>query len=151
MSLITQTINKEARTEIEYPDIDGFKVQLAYLSREELTKIRTKCLVYKFNKASRAREEVVDSDKFLKEYATKAVLGWSGLKVKDLPSLYPANIEGMNPEDDVPYDSEDALVLLQTSVDFDQFVTDAMSDLDNFNKEEEKKEIKNLKTSSGKS
>ena len=53
---------------IDYPGIDGFEVDLCYLSREELLKVRNKCLSQKFNKKTRAFEEQLDEDKFLTAY-----------------------------------------------------------------------------------
>ena len=45
---------------IDYPGIDGFEVDLCYLAREELLKLRNKCLSQKFNKKTRAFEEQLD-------------------------------------------------------------------------------------------
>ena len=53
---------------IDYPGIDGFEVDLCYLAREELLKLRNKCLSQKFNKKTRAFEEQLDEDKFLTQY-----------------------------------------------------------------------------------
>ena len=59
----------EKVVEVEFPDSDNFYVSLTYLNREKLTKIRNRSLTIKFNKRSRQREEEVDNEKFLEEYA----------------------------------------------------------------------------------
>ena len=53
---------------LDFPGIDGFQVALTHLSREELLKVRNKCVQNKFNKKSRAFEEQLDEDKFLTKY-----------------------------------------------------------------------------------
>jgi hypothetical protein len=151
MSLISKTINRNAVTEFEYPDIEGFFVKVAYVDRETLTKIRNASLEYKFNKGTRQREEVSNTDKFLELYAEKAIKGWRGLKFKHLPTLYPADIAGEKPDKEIPYTPEDALELLQVSVDFDRFITDTQENLDSFSRTDKEEEVKNSETSSAKS
>lgn len=143
MSLISQVKATEKVVEVEYPEIDGFFISLRYLSREELTKIRSRCLTYKFNKRSHQKEEEVDNDKFLKAYAEKAIAGWRGLKYKHLPELLPVNLDGVNIEEEIGYSQEEALDLLKSSVPFDQFITDAMGDLTTFEDEDREQEEKN--------
>ena len=42
---------------MDYPGIDGFTVDITYLAREELLKLRNRCLKQKFNKKTRQFEE----------------------------------------------------------------------------------------------
>ena len=51
---------------VEFPGLDGFEVELANLSRKELLSLRKKCTSNKFNRKTRAFEEVMDDDKFIK-------------------------------------------------------------------------------------
>ncbi len=143
MSKIKNLMAKTTNAWIEFPDIDGFEVNLHYLQREELTKIRNQSLTYKFNKRTRQREEEVDNDKFIDLYAEKAVIGWKGLKTKHLVQLFPANIEGMDPNEEVEFTLEDATELLKNSTVFDQFVTDAMNDFEQFSKTKVENDVKN--------
>ena len=64
MSKIASLHAQETTIEVEYPEIDGFIISLAYLNRDDLMKIRNKSLTYKFNKRTRQREEEIDNDKF---------------------------------------------------------------------------------------
>jgi len=134
MSKIKSLMAKETVTTVEFPEIDGFMVDLAYLNRDELMKIRNRSLTFKFNKRTRQREEEVDNDKFLEAYSEKAIKGWSGLRYKNLPLLFPADISGVNGEEEIEYSPEEALELLKNSTLFDQFITDAMNDFEQFSK-----------------
>ena len=72
---------------IDFPDMEGFTVDLCYLAREELLKLRGKCLKQKFNKKTRAFEETLDEDTFLIEYVASVIKGWTGLKYDYLRQL----------------------------------------------------------------
>ena len=109
MSKIASLHAQETTIEIEYPDIDGFIVSLVYLNRDDLTKIRNRSLTYKFNKRTRQREEEVDNDKFLDEYTKRAIKGWKGLYVKDLPQLLPIDMSNANPSEEITYNETEAL------------------------------------------
>ena len=143
MSKISNLIAKETVIDVEFPDIDGFIVKLVYLGRDDLLKIRNASLGYKFNKRTRQREEEVDNEKFVEEYARKAIKGWSGLKVRHLPKLLPVDISGQNADEDVVYTEEDALDLLKSSTVFDQFVTDALNDYEKFSISKRESDAKN--------
>ena len=127
----------------EFPDIDGFEINLKYLTREDLQKIRNASLTYKFNKRTRQREEEVDNDRFLENYAEKCILGWKGLKVKHMPALMPVDISGMDGDEIIDYSSEDAMELLKNSTVFDQFITDTMNDFEQFSKKKAETDAKN--------
>jgi len=140
---------KETVIDVEFPDIEGFVVNLVYLGRDDLMKIRNSSLTYKFNKRTRQREEEIDNDKFIEEYSRRAIKGWSGLKVRSLPKLLPVDISSMEPNEDVNYSEEDALDLLKNSTVFDQFVTDALNDYEQFSINKKAEDSKNSKSTSG--
>ena len=148
MSKIASLHAQETTIEVEYPEIDGFVISLVYLNRDDLMKIRNRSLSYKFNKRTRQREEEIDNDKFLDEYTKKAIRGWKGLFVKDLPQLLPIDMTNADPQEEITYNEVEALELIKNSTVFDQFVTDAMQDYEQFTIENKEQEIKNSKTSS---
>lgn len=117
--------------EFDYPGLDGFKVKLCYLSREELVKLRNRCVSQVFNKKTRQFEEKIDDDKFLKEYTSGVIKGWSGLKLKFLKHLLLVN-EVEDEEYELPFNEENVEVLMKNSGDFDQWVTEMVGDLENF-------------------
>ena len=143
MSKIKKMMAEKSSIWVDYPDIDGFEVNLAYLNREDLMKIRNASLTFKFNKRTRQREEEVDNDRFLENYAEKAIISWKGLKVKHMPALMPVDISGMDANDDIEYSNEDAIELLKNSTVFDQFITDTMNDFEQFSKKKAEADAKN--------
>ena len=117
---------------IEYPGYEGFNVDLTYLGREELLKLRTKCMKQKFNKKTRAFEESLDEDIFLSEYVQAIIKNWTGLKFKYLEEFLLVDVSGKDLESELPFTQENAEVLMKNSADFDQWVTDTVGDLENF-------------------
>jgi len=143
MSKISKLIAKETTAWVEFPDIDGFEVNLRFLSREDLMKVRSQALTFKFNKRTRQREEEVDNERFLEGYSEKAIAGWKGLKAKYLPVLLPVDISAMDANEEIEYSSEDAIELLKNSTIFDQFITDCMNDFEQFSKKKAEDNSKN--------
>jgi hypothetical protein len=118
--------------EIDFPGFDGFKVKLTYLAREELLKLRNKSVKQTFNKKTRQFEETLDNDKFLKEYVKAIIQGWSGLKFKYLEELLLVDVSSLNPDDCLEFDHDNAELLMKNSSDFDTWVSETTSDLENF-------------------
>ena len=117
---------------IDYPGIDGFEVDLCYLAREELLKVRNKCLSQKFNKKTRSFEEQLDEDKFLTAYVKGVIKGWKGLKYSHLLELLLVDFGERDPETELEFNNENAEVLMRNSNDFDSWVTETVGDLENF-------------------
>ena len=117
---------------MEYPGIEGFSVQITYLAREELLKVRNKCLKQKFNKKTRQFEDELDDDRFLTEYVKGVIKGWSGLKYANLGELLLVDTSAYSPEDELTYSQENAEVLMKNSPDFDTWITEVTGDLENF-------------------
>lgn len=125
-SLLSSTKTVEA----DYPGNPGFKVNLSFLSREELVKIRKKATSTGFKKG--APVETLDDNLFLSLYVKSAIKGWSGLTLAILETLAPVDISGQNPTDVLEYNEENALFLMKQSTDFDSFVSETVTDLANF-------------------
>jgi hypothetical protein len=108
-----------------------------------MLKIRNRSLAFKFNKRTRQREEELDSAKFIENYADAAIENWRGLKIKHLPMLLPVDISSMNGEEEVEFTKEDAVELIKNSSVFDNFVTDSLSDFEQFSKQKQEDDVKN--------
>ena len=117
---------------MDYPGIDGFTVDITYLAREELLKLRNRCLKQKFNKKTRQFEDELDEDRFLTEYVKGVIKGWSGLKYNRLGELLLVDVSNQNPEEELPHSQENAELLMKNSNDFDTWVTETVGDLENF-------------------
>ena len=119
---------------IEFPGLDGFTVKLTYLSREELLKLRNRSVKQVLNKKTRAYEEQLDNDKFLTEYCKAIIKGWKGLKYKYLEELLLVDTSGVDPEDELVWNDENAELLMKNSGDFDNWVSETVGELENFTK-----------------
>ena len=117
---------------VEFPGLDGFEVELANLSRKELLSLRKKCTSNKFNRKTRAFEEVMDDDKFVKEFSQATVKGWKGLKLKYLEDLILVNLDGQDLESEMAYTVDNALILVENSGEFDNWLNEVVFDLENF-------------------
>tara|TARA_X000001036_G_C20231005_1_gene623878 strand:- start:68 stop:514 length:447 start_codon:yes stop_codon:yes gene_type:complete len=119
--------------EFDYPGCEGFKVTLCYLAREELMKLRNRCVTQQFNKKTRGYEEKMDDDKFLEEYTKAVIKGWAGFKLGYAKNML--LLGDMTPEDEekeLEFSQENVEVLMKNSNDFDTWVTEQVGDLENF-------------------
>ena len=133
--VVTATEIRDCQAIAGYQSIvleDGFVVDLCYLAREELLKLRSKCLKQKFNKKTRAFEEQLDEDTFLVEYVSSVIKNWTGLKYDYLRQLILIETDNLNLEDELPFSKENAEILMKNSGDFDTWVTETVGDLENF-------------------
>jgi len=119
---------------VDYPTLTGFSVDLCYLAREELIKLRSRCVSQKLNRKTRGFEETLDEDKFLTEYCKAVIKGWKGLKYKYLEELLLVDISNLDPEDELQFNVENAETLMKNGADFDTWVTEVTGDLENFTK-----------------
>ena len=128
-------LTAEKVVEVDYPGFDGFKLKIAFLSREEIIKIRKKCTVTKFDKRTRQPVDELDEELFLKTYVSAIIKGWSGLKFKYLQDLMLVDLSTVEDvEKELEYNQDNALVLMKNSQELDGFVTDITSNLANFTK-----------------
>ena len=110
----------------------GFKIDLAFLSRETLINIRKKATKVTFK--NRQPVEELNDELFLQLYVENAIKGWTGLKIRYLEELAPVDVSKLDPEDELNYTSENALYLMKNSSDFDSFISEHVNDLGNFSK-----------------
>lgn len=116
--------------EVDFPGLTDFKVSLSFLSRDDLVKIRKKATGTKYNRGQLV--ETLNDELFLQLYAQGSIKGWSGLKLAYLDKLAPVDLTGQNLEDTLEFSDENALFLMQTSSEFDRFITDTVTDISNF-------------------
>jgi hypothetical protein len=119
---------------VDYPGRKGFSVDLTYLAREELVKLRDRCVSQKFNRKTRGFEETLDEDKFLVEYVKAVIKGWKGLKYSYLEELLLVDISTLNPDDELEFNQDNAETLMKNASDFDTWVSEVTGDLENFTK-----------------
>ena len=119
-------------TWVEFPGLDGFEVELANLSRKELLALRKRCTEQKFNRKTRAFEETLNDEKFVKDFTDSTVKGWKGLKLKYLEDLLLVDISGQDADSLLDYSIDNAKQLVDNSGEFDNWLNEVVFDLDNF-------------------
>ena len=117
---------------VDYPSMPGFTVDLCYLAREELLKLRKRCVTTKWNKKTHQPEEELEDEKFIHEYSKAVIKGWEGLKYRYLEELLLVDIGDLDPEDELPYTSENGELLMKNATSFETWVTETVGDLENF-------------------
>ena len=130
----------------EFPGLDGFEVELANLSRKELMNLRKKCTSSKFNRKTRAFEESLDDEKFVKEFTEATVKGWRGLKLAYLEDLILVDLKGQDANTEMDFSLENAHVLVENSSEFDNWLNEVVFDLENFRSKEPTKNTKTTGT-----
>jgi len=119
-------------TWVEFPGLDGFEVELANLSRKELVALRKKCTENKFNRKTRAFEESLNDDKFIKIFTEETVKNWRGLKLEFLEDLLLVDLSNQDPQKELEFSMENAQQLVENSTEFDNWLNEVVFDLDNF-------------------
>ena len=117
---------------LDFPGYTGMTVDRCYLAREELIKLRKRCVTTKFNKKTHQPEEELNDDKFLVEYCKAVIKGWSGFKYRYLEELLLVDISDLDPDDELPYTQDNAQTLMKNSNTFDTWVTETGGELENF-------------------
>ena len=81
---------------IDFPGLKGFEVEVANLSRKELTGLRKKCTTTKFDRKTRQAVEELDEEKFITEFSRAVIKNWKGLTLAHLETLLLVDIEGQD-------------------------------------------------------
>jgi len=118
--------------EVDYPGFNDFKVNVVFLSRETLVTLRKKATKVSFK--NRQPVEELDDKLFLQLYVAACIKGWSGLKLSYLEQLAPVDLTGQDAEAVLEYDADNALFLMQSSANFDAFISETVTELSNFTK-----------------
>jgi|TARA_R110001592_G_scaffold186677_1_gene431049 hypothetical protein len=119
-------------TWVEFPGLDGFEVELANLSRKELTSLRKKCTINKFNRKTRQFEDELNDEKFVEEFTRSTVKNWKGLKLEFLQDLLLVDLDNQDATKEMEFSEENAKVLVENSSEFDNWLNEVVFDLENF-------------------
>ena len=117
---------------IDFPGLPGFSVEVANLSRKELTNLRKRCTSQKFDRKTRTLVEELNEEKFVVEFSDASIKNWKGLTLEHLETLILIDAGDEDPEKEVEYSKENAEVLVQNSTEFDTWLNEVVFDLDNF-------------------
>jgi len=117
---------------VDFPGLSGFSVEIVNLSRKELIALRKRCLTQKFDRKSRQLAEILDEEKFVKDFTHATVKNWKGLTLKHLETLVLIDTADKDPSVELPFSVESAELLVSSSSEFDLWLNEAVFDLNNF-------------------
>lgn len=118
----------------EYPGMPEFKVELAYVAKTRLAEIRKNCLKTSYDTSLGIPTQELDQEKWTSDFCAEIIKGWSGFTVGHLATLLLIDEEGLDLAEEVPFNLENAVTLLNRSTAFDGWVNSRISDLNNFRK-----------------
>jgi len=127
-------IRDTAIIEEEVPGYPGFVVKVSYPGRQALLKIRKAATTQKLNRKTGQVEDELDDEKFLKKFVEAVIKGWSGLKLSYMQELALVDIEGLDPDSEIKFSVDNAIVLMESSPVFDTWITELSTDFENFTK-----------------
>lgn len=117
---------------VEYPGLDGLEFELANLSRSQLTALRKRCVNTGFDKKTRQPTEILNEEKFIREFSNATIKNWKGFKLEYLEYFLPVDISNVDVSKELDYSKENAELLLTNSSEFDTWVNETVFDLENF-------------------
>jgi hypothetical protein len=132
-------------TWVEFPGLMGFEVELANLSRKELTNLRKKCTINKFNRKTRQFEDELNDEKFIVEFTRSTVKNWKGLQLGFLQDLLLVDLKGQDEKAEMEFSEENAQSLVENSSEFDNWLNEVVFDLENFRNKEQGKTTEKTK------
>ena len=138
--------------EFQCPYIPECFVSLAFANRFVLNQIREAAREVFKNPRTGLQEERFNDEKLRAAYAQHVIQDWKGLNYEKLQKLIPGleiKDEAGKPvalKDDVPFDTGVAAAMLNASIEFENWVIDIASTVDNYSNiaEQKKKETENL-------
>lgn len=132
-------VDEKAKVTGWFEFIEGFEVELSYMSRPALQEINRKCTRTTYKKHQPMEE--ADSNLLNKEIA-KYILNWRGLDKAVLERMFTLK-EGAVMNGDVPCTSESKTFLLEKAYGFDDFIIRSLTELEGYRREKLDEEIKN--------
>jgi hypothetical protein len=117
---------------IDFSGLEGFSVEVANLSKKELTSIRKKCTEQKFDRKTRQLIEELNEEKFVENFTRAVIKNWKGLKLSYLETLLLIDMGSEDPNKELDYSEENAETLVNSSTEFDTWLNEVVFDLENF-------------------
>lgn len=146
MSTLGAYLTNKLVTWIDVEGYDGFKVKVAYLSRQELTKIKNAATRHVFNPKVGAKEETIDNDLFVKSFVSATVEDWEGFTLEHALNLLPITPpESADLGEKIEFTEDEALFLVKESPTFDSWLNDIVFDLSRFPRETTKETKRPIK------
>lgn len=123
---------------VPYPAYDGFEVELVALSRPELTALRKRCLITKFDKKTRQPVEELNEEKFIEQFTKATIKNWKGFKLKYLEDFMLVDLSKVDAETELVYSDDNAKLLITNSSEFDTWINNEVFNLETFRTQSKK-------------
>jgi hypothetical protein len=121
-----------------------FTLRVTYYGKPQMQKMFEAAKTTKLNMRTLREEEDMDKLKFRKLYARKVIQEWKGLTVDVLRKLVVLKIDSNLPGDlEIPCTDENKEMLIEHSLEFDQWLASVTQKVDTFNAQKQDEELKN--------
>lgn len=154
---LAEQIKKAGRAqrviEFQCPYIPECFVSLVFANRFVLNQIREAAREVFTNPRTRLQEERFNDVKLRAAYAQQIIQDWKGLTYEKLQKLIPGlevqderGEKKIDLKEEIPFSAEIAVALLSESIEFENWVIEIASNVDNYSNiaEQKKKETENL-------
>ena len=125
-------IKESATIEEQVPGYDGFIVTVCFPGRQALQKIRKAATTQKLDRKTGQVKDEIDDEKFLHSFIQAVIKNWKGLKVSYMQELALVDAEGLDPDAEIAFSVDNAVVLMENSPTFDTWITELSTDFENF-------------------
>jgi hypothetical protein len=143
LSDLIDTVRPEEGVWVQYQDTT-FHLRVTYYGKPQMEKMFEAAKTVKLNMRNLKEEEDMDRLKFRKLYAKKVIQEWKGLTVEVLRKLVILKLDAnLNPTDEIPCTDENKEMLIQYSLEFDQWLAGVTQKVVTFNAEKKEAELKN--------
>ena len=133
MSKLSSMLTNKLEAWIEMEGFDGFEVKVAYLTRDEIQKIRNLVTRTSWSPKTRQKEETIDNELFISEFVKAGVKDWKGFTLRHAARLLPIAVpEDADLDELIDFSPEEAVALSNNSTVFDSWLNDVIFDLANF-------------------
>lgn len=133
MSKLGSYLTNKLEAWFDVEGFPGFKVKVAYLSRQRLSDIRKAATRSKMNHRTREMEETLNEEVFMKAYIEESILDWEGFTIGAAKELMPLSVPAEITDDTVvDYSSDEARSLVENSTYFDGWLSEVTADLSRF-------------------
>lgn len=126
---------------VAYPGLNGFEVNVVNLGRERLVALRKSCVETSFDRKTRLPQETLNEKKFVRAFTDATVKGWRGLKLSYLEQLMLVDISSEDPDAELPYNQDNAELLVSNSADFDTWLNEVVFDLEQFRSKRDRADV----------
>ncbi|QFR57731.1 hypothetical protein CPT_Slocum_174 [Serratia phage Slocum] len=116
--------------EVDYPGLPGFKLKVRHISRSASKRILKGAEVSKMANGRVITE--LDTEKFNRDFAAQAIVGWEGLTIAYVDQILLIDSEGHDPETEVEFSIDNAQMLMENSSSFEEFINSTVFSLDSF-------------------